>query len=45
MQINKLQIYTGQRLKKGKINELTVIIATCKEKTGYWVHYANKIMP
>lgn len=38
MQISKLYICIGQRLKKGKINELTVIIAICKEKTGYWVH-------
>lgn len=45
MQINKLQIDIGQRLKKGKINELTVIIAIRKEKTGSCIHYANKIMP
>lgn len=32
-------------LKKGKINELTVIIAIRKEKTGSCIHYANKIMP
>lgn len=44
MQMNKLQIYVGQRLKKGKINDLTIIIAICKEKTGCWVHYVNKIM-
>lgn len=44
MQMNKLHIYVGQRLKKGKIHDLTVIIAICKEKTGCWVHYVNKII-